>query len=107
MFKNQLPNGLTLSYNVTEGGMVDILGGFPDNSDVYSLSWAIENNEDELIKTKGSAYWAGMANSYYTLDKDKGIAIVYFTQFFPFNDKVSYDFYRLFEKEVYDSLNTK
>ena len=107
MFKNQLPNGLTTSYNVTEGGIVDILGGFPDNSDVYSLSWAIENNEDELIRTKGSAYWAGIANSYYTLDKDKGIAIVYFTQFLPFNDKVSHDFYRLFEKEVYNSLNTK
>jgi len=105
MFNNQLQNGLMISFNATEGGMVDTSGEFPDNSDVHSLSWAIENSKDETVRTKGSAYWAGIANSYYTLDKDKGIAIVYFTQFLPFNDKVSYDFYRLFEKEVYNSLN--
>ena len=43
----------------------------------------------------------------HTLDKDKGIALVYFTQFLPFNDKESYDFYSLFEKEVYAGLETK
>lgn len=107
MFKNQLPNGLKLNFDLPKDGLPETMGGFLDESDTYGLAWAIEGNEDELVRTKGSVYWAGIANSYYTLDKDKGIAIVYFTQFFPFNDKVSYDFYRLFEKKVYNSLKTK
>jgi CubicO group peptidase (beta-lactamase class C family) len=107
MFGNQLPNGLRLNYGLPEGGLPESMGRFPDESDTYGLAWAIEDSEDELIRTKGSVYWSGKANSYYTLDKDKGTAVVYFTQFFPFNDKVSYDFYRLFEKEVYTSLKTK
>ena len=107
MFKDALPEGLTLNFGLPEEGLPETIGHFPDESDTYSLAWAIENNSDEMVRTKGSIYWAGVANSYYTLDKDKGIAIVYFTQFLPFNDKVSYDFYRLFEKEVYTSLNKK
>ena len=106
MFTNQLPNGLTLNYDLPEGGLPETLGDFPDESDTHTLSWALENNEDESVRTAGSAYWAGIANSYYTLDREKGIAVVYFTQFLPFNDKVSYNFYRLFEKEVYSGLTT-
>jgi len=107
MFKNQLPIGTSINWDIPESGLPETVGRFPDESDTYGLAWAIEDSEDELVRTKGSVYWAGIANSYYTLDKDKGIAIVYFTQFLPFNDKVSYDFYRLFEKEVYTGLKTK
>lgn len=107
MFKNQLPTGLTLNFDLPDGGLPETMGRFLDESDTYGLAWAIEDSEDELVRTKGAAYWAGMANSYYTLDKKKGVAVVYFTQFLPFNDKVSYDFYRLFEKEVYNSLKSE
>ncbi|KAA2217216.1 serine hydrolase domain-containing protein [Maribacter flavus] len=107
MFKDALPDGLTLNFGLPEEGLPETIGHFPDESDTYSLAWAIENNSKEMVRTTGSIYWAGVANSYYTLDRDKGMAIVYFTQFLPFNDKISYDFYRLFEKEVYTSLNKK
>ncbi len=107
MFKNQLPDGLSLNFDLPEEGLPITLGSFPDESDTFGLAWAIENNEDELVRTKGSVYWAGIANSYYTLDTDKDIAVVYFTQFLPFNDKESHDFYRLFEKEVYTGLETQ
>jgi methyl acetate hydrolase len=106
MFENQL-EGFSLNWGIPEGGLPETMGRFPDESDTHGLAWAIENNEDEMVRNKGAVYWAGLANSYYTLDKDEGVAIVYFTQFLPFNDKVSYDFYRLFEKEVYSSLKTK
>jgi CubicO group peptidase (beta-lactamase class C family) len=75
------------------------MGRFPDELDIHGLAWAIEDSEDELVRTKGAVYWSGIAKTYYTLDKDKGIAVVYFTQLLPTNDKVSYDFYRLFEKK--------
>lgn len=106
LFENQL-EGLSLKFDTLEGGLIDTLGRFRDESDTHGLAWAIENSEDELVRNKGAVYWAGIANSYYTLDKEQGVAIVYFTQFLPFNDKVSYDFYRLFEKEVYSSLKPK
>lgn len=100
MFKNQLPDQMKINFDLPEGGLPDTVGRFSDETDTFSLAWAIEDSEDEKVRPKGSAYWAGIANSYYTVDKKNGNAVVYFTQFLPFNDKESYDFYRLFEKEV-------
>ncbi len=107
MFKNQLPANQNLVYDMVEGKSVSSSGGFQDESDKHGLAWAIEDSDDETIRSKGAAYWAGIGNSYYTIDKKNGIAVVYFTQFLPFNDKESFDFYRLFEKEVYSNNNNK
>ena len=104
MFENQLPANMSIDHNLPDQGLPPTVGQFPDESDTYGLAWAIENSEDEIVRARGSAYWAGIANSYYTVDKKNGIAIVYFTQFFPFNDKESYDFYRLFENETYSNF---
>ena len=107
MLENQLPDGLTLDFGIPEEGLPTTMARFPDESDTYGLAWAIEDSEDEMVRPKGSVYWAGYANSYFTLDKKNGVAIVYFTQFLPFNDKESFDFYKLFEKEVYAGINNK
>jgi CubicO group peptidase (beta-lactamase class C family) len=103
MFKNQLPDGMTLNFEIHEMKLTSKIGGFPDRADVHGFGFALEANKDEMVRTNGAGYWAGIANSYYTIDKEKDLTIVYFTQFLPFNDKVSYDFYRLFEKQVYSS----
>ena len=58
MFKNHLPNGLTL------GGKDESTA-----SDTHGLAWAIEESEDELM-SKGSVFWAGIANSFYSLDRE-------------------------------------
>ncbi len=107
MLINQLPDELTLNFGIPESGVPETAGRFPDESDTHSLAWAIEYSEDEEVRSKGAGYWAGYFNSYFTLDKEKEVAVVYFTQFLPFNDKISYDFYRLFEKEVFTSSKTK
>jgi len=89
LFTNHLPNGLTLG------------GDDPSTAlDTHGLAWAIEESDDQLI-SKGSVYWAGLANSFYTVDREKDIAIVYFTNYFPFMDPETFDFYKLYEKEVY------
>jgi CubicO group peptidase (beta-lactamase class C family) len=106
MFKNHLPNNMSINHDLPAGPLPLMAGGFHDESDKFGLAWAIEDNDDEKIRPKGTVYWAGAANSYYSLDKKNGMAIVYFTQFFPFNDKESFDFYRLFEKEVYSKIQT-
>jgi len=94
MYENQLPNGLTLT-----------LGGELTKSDTHGLAWEIEESKDEMVRSKGSVYWGGGANSFYSLDKKNDVSIVYFTNYFPWMDKETYDFYRLFEKEVYDETN--
>lgn len=97
MLKDHLPEGVKLNFPFS--------GGFADESDRWGLAWAIEANENESTRSLGSVYWSGAANSYYTLDAENQIAIVYFTNYFPFNDEETFNFYRLFEKEVY--ANTK
>ena len=103
MFAAQLPPGMHLDYEIPEGGLPDSAGLFQDESDTYGLAWAIENSDDERVRARGSAYWAGIANSYYTIDRESGLAVVYFSQFLPFNDKESHGFYRLYESEVYSA----
>ena len=104
MFQNQLPGDMHMDHNLPDEGLPPSIGQFPDESDTYGLAWALEDSSDEVVRSKGAAYWAGIANSYYTVDRDKGVAIVYFTQFLPFNDKESFDFFRKYEEEVYSKL---
>jgi CubicO group peptidase (beta-lactamase class C family) len=94
MFTDQLPTNMKLNFDLEAER-------FRDDSDRFGMAWALEKSKDEMTRAEDAAYWGGLANSYYTIDKKNGIAIVYFSQFFPFNDKECYDFYRLFEKKVY------
>lgn len=106
MFKNHLADNMTIDYELPDTLSV-INRRFLDESDKHGLAWAIEANADERIRPKGSGYWGGVANCYYSIDNENGLAIVYFNQFLPFNDKEAYEFYRLFEKEVYSKIRSK
>ena len=105
MLTDNLPKDVKLNWEQFDNNVIGFTGGFDDESDRWGLAWAIEANKSELYRPNGSVYWAGAANSYYTLDLENKIAIVYFTQYFPFNDKETFDFYKLFEKEVYQSID--
>jgi methyl acetate hydrolase len=107
MFKNHLPDNVSVEYELPGDTLPANAGGYLDESDKFGLAWAIEDNDEEKIRPKGTVYWGGAANSYYSLDYKNGVAIVYFTQFFPFNDKETFDFYRLFEKEVYSEIKNQ
>jgi methyl acetate hydrolase len=88
---NHLPNNLTIN----------------PQGDKHGLAWAIEDSSDEIIRSKGTGYWGGLANSFYSIDNKKDVAIVYFTNFFPFGDEETSNFYKLFEQEVYKKINKK
>ncbi|MFL2450931.1 MAG: hypothetical protein ACJ0IB_02580 [Verrucomicrobiales bacterium] len=53
------------------------------------------------MRSAGTAYWAGIFNTYFTLDRENGLAVLYFSQFLPFDDQEAYEIYRTFEEEVY------
>lgn len=105
MLTDNLPKDVKLNYDQFDNNVMSFSGGFCDESDRWGLAWAIEANKNELIRPIGSVYWAGAANSYYTLDVKNQVAVVYFTQYLPFNDKESFDFYKLFEEEVYQGFD--
>jgi hypothetical protein len=48
--------------------------------------------------------WAGLANSYYWIDRTKGVGGVLSTQILPFADVKALPLFYDFEKAVYQSL---
>lgn len=104
MVQDHLPKEVHLEFEKSDALPDSVLGGFADPADRFGLAGAIEANPDEKVRPAGAVYWAGAANSYFTLDVNHGVAVVYFTNFFPFNDKQSFDFYKVYEGEVYKAV---
>ena len=102
MIANHLDGNLI--YEDTKFSSVNLEGGkngsFFDEKDKWSLAWAIENNPEEKFRPLGTGYWAGYFNSYFTINYEVQMILVYFTQFTPFNDKESYNLFKEFEKNV-------
>ena len=53
----------------------------------------------------GAIGWAGLANSYYWIDRKNGIGGYWATQILPFADGVSFPGYMDFESAVYAALS--
>ena len=110
MLKDNLPIGIKIPKieEFDNGGIIGYTGSHfvGLTNDRWGLAWALEMDEDE-VRPINSVYWAGAANSFFTLDVENNIAIVYFSNYFPFNDKEAYDFYKLYENEVYKEINSK
>lgn len=103
MMQPQL-EGFTTQWEAVESKIVstdNTTYSFLDSKDNFSLAWAIESNPEESIRPQGAGYWAGIFNSYYTIDPEKELALVYFTQYLPFNDEASFSLYKAFEEQIY------
>ena len=101
MFRNSLPEGISLQFDKIETENSNKDGGIWKENDLWGLAFALENNPKEKIRPQGTGYWGGIWNSYYSIDHKNKIAIVYFSQFKPFNDKGAYGLYKLFETIIY------
>lgn len=74
-------------------------------------TWAytFQRNEQPLPtgRPAGQLMWAGLANSYYWIDRENGIGGFFASQVLPFHDVASYLGYLEFESAVYSVLNQK
>lgn len=70
----------------------------------WGISFLINTEKAPTGRTAGSAGWAGLANSYYWIDRTKAVAGVYLTQMLPFFDVRSIKLFRDFETSVYRSI---
>jgi hypothetical protein len=57
-------------------------------------------------RSAGSLAWCGLANTYFWIDRTRGVAGVFLTQVLPFFDSTALALFGLFETEVYRALSS-
>ena len=76
---------------------------FYDNYDNWTLAWGYDENS--IVRPVGTAYWAGIRNTFFTIDFKNDFALVYMTQVNPFNDMNAYNLFTSFERLIYEDIN--
>jgi CubicO group peptidase (beta-lactamase class C family) len=75
---------------------------FYDNYDNWTLAWGYDENS--IVRPVGTAYWAGIRNTFFTIDFKNDFALVYMTQVNPFNDMNAYNLFTSFERLIYEDI---
>jgi CubicO group peptidase (beta-lactamase class C family) len=77
---------------------------FPGISTKWGLSFVINTQPLPTGRAAGSLAWAGLANTYFWIDRSKQVCGVFVSQVLPFYDAAAVDLLVKFETEVYRSL---
>lgn len=77
---------------------------FPGMSKKWGLSFLINSQQAPTGRASGSLAWAGLANTYFWIDRTKRVAGVFLSQVLPFYDDTAIDLFGKFEAEVYRAL---
>ena len=77
---------------------------FPGMSKKWGLSFLINTAQAPTGRSAGSLAWAGLANTYFWIDRDKRVCGVFLSQVLPFFDHAAIDLLTTFETEVYRAL---
>jgi methyl acetate hydrolase len=77
---------------------------FPGEEKSWGLTFQIHEQAGNTGRPKGTLSWAGLANSYYWIDRTNGVAGAYLSQILPFADAKSIGLYYDFERAVYANL---
>jgi CubicO group peptidase (beta-lactamase class C family) len=77
---------------------------FPGMEQKWGLSFLINPEPGPYGRSAGSLTWAGLANTYFWIDRAKGVGGVTMTQVLPFADPSVLRLYNAFERAVYDEL---
>ncbi len=67
------------------------------------MAWGYDDNS--IVRPVGTAYWAGIRNTFFTIDFKNDFALVYMTQVNPFNDMNAYNLFTSFERLIYEDIN--
>jgi CubicO group peptidase (beta-lactamase class C family) len=77
---------------------VDFFPGIPQK---WGLGFLINMEDAPAGRSAGSLTWAGLANTYFWVDRKKGVGGVIMTQILPFADPITLKLYDAFERKVY------
>lgn len=98
MFQNQLPKGVTRNLACINPRFC-FASSLGPSDDLFGLGIALVSNSDGSAAKKG--YWGGIYNTYFTVDYEQKIVVVYFSQYLPYADPRAYGLFQEFEREVY------
>jgi methyl acetate hydrolase len=77
---------------------------FPGMRKGWGLSFLINTQHSPTGRSAGSLTWAGLANTYFWIDRTKRVSGVFLSQVLPFYDHTAIDLFARFETEVYRAL---
>jgi len=77
---------------------------FPGMSKKWGLSFLINTQQAPAGRSAGSLAWAGLANTYFWIDRTKRVTGVFLSQVLPFYDHTAIDLFGKFETEVYRAI---
>jgi methyl acetate hydrolase len=77
---------------------------FPGMSKKWGLSFLINTATAPTGRSAGSLAWAGLANTYFWIDRARRVCGVFLSQVLPFYDGIAVDLLGTFETEVYRAL---
>ena len=80
---------------------------FPGMRKGWGLSFLINDQPAPTGRSAGSLAWAGLANTYFWIDRAKRVSGVFLSQLFPFWDHTAIDLVTKFETEVYRALTLR
>jgi len=72
--------------------------------DKFGLGFQLKEGVENVGRSPGSYSWAGINNTHFWADPDKGIAAVLLTQVLPFYDDRCIDLLLDFERCIYRNL---
>jgi len=77
---------------------------FPGDPKSWGLTFQINEVAGHTGRPAGTLMWAGLANSFYWIDRTNGIGGTFLTQILPFADQPAVDLFYEFETAVYASM---
>ena len=77
---------------------------FPGDPKSWGLTFQINETAAHTGRPAGTLMWAGLANSFFWIDRKNGVAGAYLSQILPFADEKSLGLFLDIEKTVYDTL---
>jgi methyl acetate hydrolase len=77
---------------------------FPGLQKDWSYTFMVNSETAPTGRPAGAIGWAGLANSFFWIDRENGLGGYWATQILPFGDPVSFTGYMDFETAVYQSL---
>ena len=77
---------------------------FPGQPKSWGLTFQINETSADTGRPAGTLMWAGLANSFYWIDRENGVGGAYLSQILPFGDSKSLDLFLALEKETYQHL---
>jgi methyl acetate hydrolase len=77
---------------------------FPGMSKKWGLSFLINTRDVPSGRSANSLAWAGLGNTYFWIDRTRGVSGVFLSQLLPFYDETALDLFAGFEAAVYRNV---